>query len=718
MSAEGQSPLLLVVDDDPVIRLLTTQTLASQGYRVAEAEHGREAMVRLGAGTPDLILLDLMMPEMDGLAFCAWLRRQPGGEHLPVLMMTGMDDGDSIEQAFEAGASDFIPKPINWPILVQRVRFLLRASQTLEALAESEANLAEAQRVAQIGSWVLDHESGALTWSDQVFRIFELDPERFGRSYPDFLERVNPEERQWVDQIFRASVRDHTPYEVEHRLLLPDGRIKWVQERGITEYSVEGQPRLTRGTVQDITARRENEETIRYLSLYDGLTDLPNRSLFLQTLNRLIAQAQHRHGELAILHLGLDRFSRVNDSFGHEAGDETLRQVAQRLRTCLGQVDRVNRRGGCEGHLDLARWGGDELAVVLGRTESSTDAAWLASRLLEDLSRPYRVNGQDISLTASAGIALYPADGSTASHLVGNACAAMRHAKGRERGSFCFYQRAMNAQSWLRLSLENDLRRALRHDELRVHYQPQVDQDGRLCGAEALVRWQHPEHGLLGPDRFIPLAEESGLIIPLGEWVLQTACAQSRAWRERGYPPLRIAVNLSAAQFRHRGLLPMILASLSRADLMGADVELELTESLIIDHLDETRALMERLHREGLSLAIDDFGTGYSSLSHLSSLPLHTLKIDRAFVREMLNDPRQDAIVRSIVALAKNLNLTVVAEGVESPEQAQKLLSEGCERMQGFLYDRPLSAEAFERWLAPSLPPRPSVSKPEPGSTA
>jgi diguanylate cyclase (GGDEF)-like protein/PAS domain S-box-containing protein len=699
MTVGTAGAVILIVDDDPVVRLLTAQTLAAEGYRVVEADDGVAAQARFAAAAPELILLDVLMPGLDGFGFCRWLREQPTARRVPVLMMTALDDSESIERAFEVGATDFIAKPISWPILVHRVRFLLRSSQTLEALASSQEALAEAQRLARLGSWTLDHASGAVSWSEEVYRIFELAPGEFGGTYAAFLDAVHPEDREWVDQIYSVAVRNRTQYDIEHRLLLPDGRVKWVHERGLTAYGPDGKPRLTRGTAQDITERRESEETIRYLSMYDGLTGLPNRTLFTEQVGRAIGQAQRRHGQAAVLHVGLDRFVRVNDSFGHEAGDELLRQVAQRLRASVRAMDYLGRTGESEVAADLGRWGGDEFVVLLSDVRSSPDAARVARRLLDDVSRPYRLNGQEITLSASVGVAVYPGDGATATQLVSNANAAMNYAKEHERGSFHFYTRKMNADSWLRLSLENDLRRALSRDELRLYYQPQVDGAGRLSGVEALVRWQHPEHGLLAPDRFIGLAEDSGLIIPLGEWVLHTACAQIKAWRDRGHGMLPIAVNLSTAQFQHRDLFATVMAALATADLPGEALELELTESMIMEHVVEGRSLMERLHGEGLRLAIDDFGTGYSSLSYLSSLPLHTLKVDRAFVREMLNDRRQAAIVRGIVALAKSLSLGVVAEGVETEEQAAALRQEGCDRLQGYLYDRPLPAHELERWF-------------------
>jgi diguanylate cyclase (GGDEF)-like protein len=698
---------VLIVDDDPVGRLLTAQTLQQEGYRIREAENGRIAMASVRDKLPDLILLDVMMPEVDGFAFCGWLRAQPPFQRVPVLMMTGLEDADSIRRAFECGASDFIAKPINWPVLAQRARFLLRASQALEALAASQASLAEAQRIAHLGSWSLDHASGALTWSEEVFRIFEQDPADFAGSLEGLLASVHPEDRERLQRAFWGSVWKRREYDLVHRLLLPGGAIKWVHERGLTEYTPAGDPLRSMGTVQDITERRESEATIRFLSLYDSLTGLPNRSLFDEQAQRAIPLAQRRGTQLAILHLGLDRFLRVNESLGHTAGDSLLCQTAERLLNGLRACDCVARDRPPGAEVELARWGGDEFAVLLQDLHNPDDAARVAARLVTELAQPYRIGGHEVTLGASIGIALYPGDGACAADLTANASTAMRHAKRHEPGSYHFYAPAMNAHARVRLALESDLRRALERGEgLRLHYQPQVDRTGGLRGVEALVRWRHPELGLLEPDRFIPLAEDTGLIIPLGDWVLREACAQMRAWRDLAYPPLRVAINLSPAQFRHKSLVEDILAALAAARLSGSDLEVELTERQVMEDAAGGRGVLEALHDAGVHLAVDDFGTGYSSLSYLSFLPLDVLKIDRAFVRDTLTVPGQAAIVRAIIALAGSLSLSVVAEGVETEAQAAVLWREGCDAMQGYLYDRPLPADVLERrWLRAATPP-------------
>jgi diguanylate cyclase (GGDEF)-like protein/PAS domain S-box-containing protein len=705
---------VLIVDDDPVGRLLIAQTLQQDGYRIREAANGRVAMTSVREKLPDLILLDVVMPDVDGFGFCGWLRAQPQFRRVPVLMMTGLEDADSIRRAFECGATDFIAKPINWPVLAQRARFLLRASQTLEALAASQASLAEAQRIAHLGSWSLDHASGALTWSEEVFRIFEQTPADFAGTFEDSLARVHPEDRERVHRAFWGSISKRREYDLVHRLLLPGGAIKWVHQRGLTVYTPAGDPLRSLGTVQDITERRESEETIRFLSLYDSLTGLPNRSLFDEQVQRAIPLAQRRETQLAVLHLGLDRFLRINESLGHAAGDNLLRQTAERLFNGLRACDCVARDRPPGAEVELARWGGDEFAVLLQDLHNPDEAARVAARLAAELAQPYRIDGQEVTLGASIGIALHPGDGGCAADLTANASAAMRHAKQHQPGGYHFYAPAMNAHSRIRLALESDLRRALERDgELRLHYQPQVDHAGALCGVEALVRWQHPERGLLEPDRFIPLAEDTGLIIPLGDWVLREACAQMRTWRDRGYPPLRVAVNLSATQFRHKSLVDGILAALAAAGLSGADLEVELTERQVMEDAAGGRGVLEALHAAGVRLAVDDFGTGYSSLSYLSFLPLDVLKIDRAFVRDTLTVPGQAAIVRAIIALARSLDLSVVAEGVETEAQAAALWREGCHAMQGYLYDRPLPPEELERrWLsAPARPTSLLVSK-------
>ena len=695
---------LLIVDDDPVVRMISRQTLTRAGHEVREAMHGRAAQDLLKEWVPGLILLDVLMPEMDGFEFCAWLRRQPALARVPVLMMTGLDDNDSIHRAFEVGATDFVVKPVNPSILIHRVRFLLRASQTLEELARSRESLAMAQRIARLGSWSVERCSGIPVWSEEIFNILEVDPGHHMPAQELYLSRVHPDDRALVNRTFLASRERGEAYDIAHRLLMPDGRIKWVNVRGRSELGPDAKPQVAAGTLQDITERQQSRETIRYLSSFDMLTGLPNRLLFEQQVERAIGHAR-RHGRMfAVIHLGLNRFKRVNESLGHHAGDGLLVQVADRLKIASRDCDYLSRPGSGpteaeEGH--LARWSGDEFVVLLGEIRSTQDAARVADRLLEVLGAPYVVFGQEVLSSTAAGISLFPGDGETAADLLRNADAAMHYVKnGNESGGYGFYTPDINEQSRQRLAMESDLRRALERRELVPYYQPKVDRDGRIVGAETLLRWQHPALGLLGPDKFIPLAEECGLIVPISEWLIDTGAAQLRQWLDSGRPEMGLAINLSPSHFRHPELVETVRDAMARHGLPAGHLELELTEGMLMDDLGDTLSILDALSLAGARLAIDDFGTGYSSLGYLTRFPIHVLKIDRSFIHDLPGNAGNLNITRAIIAMARGLELVAVAEGVETEAQADLLRRENCDILQGYLYGKPMPEADFSRLLS------------------
>ncbi len=444
----------------------------------------------------------------------------------------------------------------------------------------------------------------------------------------------------------------------------------------------------------DISERKRSEERIRFLAEHDGLTSLPNRSLLLDRLEQAIAHAGRNGDQLALLCLDLDRFKNINDSLGHQLGDLLLQEVARRILDCVRSADTVSRPGG------------DEFVVLLSTIEAPQDAARVAEKLLSALTRPYQLEGHDLVITASIGVAVYPDDGADAQTLVRNADAAMYHSKEAGRDSFHFFTPDMNSRVLERLSLENSLRRALERQEFCLHYQPQVAlaKDGRhyqLIGFEALIRWHHPEMGLIPPGRFIPVAEDSGLIVPIGTWVLAEACRQNRRWQEQGLPPVPVAVNISALQFRHAQFEHSIASALADSGLSPDWLELELTESMMLHHGDQAVELLDRLKAQGLQLSVDDFGTGYSSLAYLKRLPLDKLKIDQAFVRDIASDPDDAAITATIIQMAHSLGLAVIAEGVETVEQLDFLRHHDCGAAQGFYFARPMpAAEAESFWRA------------------
>ncbi len=452
--------------------------------------------------------------------------------------------------------------------------------------------------------------------------------------------------------------------------------------------------------IQDITERKQFEAQLRHQATHDALTGLPNRALSHEVLSRAMVHAARNETLIAILFLDLDAFKNINDSLGHECGDLLLQEMAKRLTTTLRQEDWIVRNEGL-----VARQGGDEFMVLIQNITSVHVITNIAERLLATVAEPFFANGHEMYVTASIGITIYPFDDLDREGLLRNADVAMYKAKHAGKNTFEFYAASMSAQITEHRAIENGLHHALKNEEFVLHYQPQVDlRRGCLAGVEALIRWQHPQRGLIAPDRFIPIAEESGLIVPIGEWVLRTACAQSRAWQALGLPIVRVAVNLSGRQFRERDLPAMVARALKDTGLEATPeyLELEVTESMLMDDMEKTIVTLKTLHKMGLRLAIDDFGTGYSSLSYLKRFPINTLKIDQSFVRDITHDSDDAALAAVIITLGHSLGLTVTAEGVETKEQLAFLRNAQCDEMQGYYYSRPLSADAMTHWLKAS----------------
>ncbi len=553
---EEDNSLVLVVDDDRSTRSALRYTLQREGFRVEEAEDGAQALMMLKRIQPDVILMDAMMPVMDGFTACAKVQDLPNGRTIPVLMITALEDNSSVERAFAAGASDYIPKPIHFAVLSQRVRRVIDGNRA--------------------------------------------------------------------------------------------------------------------------------EKRIRHLAYNDLLTGLPNRVLFIDQLGLSIEQARLAGEAVAVLFLDLDRFKNVNDTLGHDVGDRLLVAVAQRLRRCVRNVDCV------------ARLGGDEFTVVLTDIDGVSAAA-AAQNICRSLATPFQIDGHDIFVTTSVGISLYPHDGTDVGTLLKHADTAMYRAK-KTKSGFQFFEAAMERSISEHVRLENDLRRALENEQLEVYYQPQARLDsGEVVGMEALVRWRHPTRGMVPPVEFIPLAEETGLIIALGEWVLRTACAQIQDWIARGYPSMKVAVNLSVRQLLQKDFASTVEKALADTGLPPQLLELEITESTLMEHAEDTLQALHRLRGLGIRLSIDDFGTGYSSLAYLKRFPVDIIKIDRSFVKDVCEDADDAAIVTGIIALAHSLRLEVVAEGVETEPQLHFLREQACDMLQGYYLSQAVPAEQFAR---------------------
>jgi diguanylate cyclase (GGDEF)-like protein len=686
-------PSILIIDDDSLVRLLARQAAEALGFEAEEAENGEEGLAMIEAKLPDLVILDVDMPGLDGFETCAEIRAR--GHEIPVLIATGLTDSDTIDRAFEVGATDFINKPLDWYILRHRIRFQLRAStafselrRTLSDLQESRTRLATVHRLASIGNWEWTPGETEMFWSKEMYRMLELEPVAGVSTLEGFIAAVHPEDRAIIEKSFRAAVAEAKSWSLDHRMLTASGSIRIVHHQTEVARERSGSVERISGTVQDITDRRRAEEQVHYLAFYDSLTALPNRNSLKKYLERVLERALRRTETTALFFIDLDRFKRINDTLGHVSGDDLLKAIAQRLVETVRTTDYVGRPN--EVVAPVSRLGGDEFAVVLNRTESVSESAQAAIRILKALSRPFYLNGQEVVMGACIGIALSPSDSTDADTLLRHAHIALHQAKAEGSGSYRFFSQSMNVRSTRNLQLENGLRRAIDRDELLLHYQPlkSVRADC-ISGVEALVRWQSPEFGLLYPNEFIPLAEECGVIENLGEWVLKTACAQVRSWKGQGLSPLRLSVNISSRQFRKPGIAQIVEEALASNGLASRSLELEITESAIIGEEPNVIESLNSLKELGVGLALDDFGTGYSSLTHLIRFPIDRIKIDRSFVSRIGQDPQSDAIVAALVGMAHRLGLSVTGEGVETEEQESFLRDEDCDILQGFRIGRP-----------------------------
>ena len=696
---------ILIVDDDAGGRRLTRATLMRAGFETSEAADGAQALESMRELLPDLVLMDVSMPVMDGFTCCAELRKLPGGQRVPVVMMTGLDDVHSIERAFEVGATDFITKPINWPILSHRVRYMLRASAAINDLKQNQRRLSNAQRIGEMGDWEWDVRQGRVSASEQAWRIFGRDSGLGALEDDQFLTTVHEEDVERVRLACERAIANGDDFAIEHRVVQRGGVMRHVhQQVEVIEQDEQGRAVRLAGAVHDITRRKDAEEQVRRLAYFDTLTGLPNRLLFTEQLITAVAHAERNGHQLAIMFIDLDDFKRVNDTLGHGAGDDLLKQIGARLAGSIRGLDLLTRSGmdssGGDSGNTIARLGGDEFIVLLNNVHEAIDAGSVARRLVSALAEPVMVQGNELFVSCSVGVATFPGDGSDIETLLMNADTAMYRAKESGRGGFQFYDRSMNASARARLQMETLLRRAVERGEFVLHYQPRVDlNSGRIVGAEALIRWQHPERGLLPPKEFIPLAEEAHLVIPIAEWVIGAVCKQIAAWHAAGLRAIPVAVNLAAPHLRERALPDLVARVLREHALPSSLLEIEVTESILMHDPELSLANAQRLAELGVKLSIDDFGTGYSSLSYLKRLPIASLKIDQSFVRDIATDPDDAAIITAIIAMAHSLNLRVVAEGVETEAQRAFLKLHSCDEFQGFLFGHPVSAAEFARSL-------------------
>lgn len=690
---------ILVADDDAGARLVMHAALRKAGYEVRLASGGHDALRQFDASPSDMVMLDVDMPDLDGFAVCAKLRARAGAL-LPIVMVTGMDDVTSVEAAYECGATDFIVKPVNWALIGHRVRYLFRSHQAMLDVHAAEARHAALLNAIPDLLFELDLDGRYLDHRAPRRDLLAQPAETLmGRTVTEVLP---PTAATACMAALRAAHEHGASSGTQFELELPTGNT-WF-ELSVARKAVPAgeRPRFI-VLSRDITERKVAEARIARLAYYDNLTGLPNRSSFLDCLEHAVRRARERGRRLAVLFMDLDGFKNINDTLGHGVGDRVLVAAAQRLRDSLRARDLVSRLQSPTAEpapdITLARLGGDEFTAVVSDISHAQDAVAIAQRIAQSLCRPLALEGRELSLATSIGIACYPDDGHDAATLLKHADTAMYQAKRAGRNGISVYSADLTDQLLQHMELESSLRVVLERQELHLVYQPQVEAaTGRIRSVEALLRWHHPTRGLVPPTEFIPLAEESGLINGIGHWVLRTACQQAALWNRDG-SALRIAVNLSPRQFGQPGLVQMVRDVLEQTGLAPQLLELEITEGAVMENTEATRHALQALRDHGIRIALDDFGTGYSSLAYLTRIPIHNIKIDRCFVSGLLDGGESETIVRAVLGMAHSLGLCVTAEGVETLEQAQVLSALACDLLQGYHFSRPVDAAQVPRLL-------------------
>lgn len=804
MSRLGETPaVVMVVDDDEAARLMMIITLEQAGFHVIDAADCASARRIFELQKLDIVLLDVLLPDGDGFSLCSEFLQHPRGRDLPIAMVTGLDDVQSIRMAYQSGATDFITKPVSLGTLPYRIQYILRASHAFFDLSVSESKtrallsaIPDIIMRVQRNGVVLDMQVGSYVY-DMDEWIYHVQGEALGRLPPGVHTAIASaieaaldgygmqmlefqwsqdadRERFWeariilrdIDEVLIVAreITQRKKQDAELRLsakvfegtneaiMITDAQLNIISVNrayetimGFSEAEVIGLNARAQGTklnthgffrnlisilneqghwqgelenqrkngevfpswysisqvtnaqgdpenyiaiFNDITEYKNSRAQIEFLANHDNLTGLPNRVLLNDRLEMAINAARRHTQKVGVLFIDLDRFKNVNDSLGHSVGDQLLKEAGSRLSAIVRNGDTVSRLGG------------DEFVVLFPNVRNDVHLVDLTIQLRDILQLPYSVGGISLHTTPSIGISIFPDDGDNVNTLIKNADAAMYLAKEKGRNNYQFYKPALNSRTLDRLKLESDLRLALQDGGFELQYQPQVcADDGRLCGAEALVRWRHAERGLVSPADFIPLAEETGLIIPLGEWVFTEAVRQAATWRRQGLQDMVVAVNISAVQFRQEDFVQRIQDILQRENAASETIELELTESVLMHDMESSIQTLNSLRDLGFRIAIDDFGTGYSSLNYLRRLPINVLKIDQSFVREMLQEPASLAIVESIIALAHALGKDTIAEGVETEAELEMLKDRHCKIIQGYYFSKPLPVAAFASWL-------------------
>jgi len=677
---------VLVIDDSPVNLDVVLSCLEDKNYQVMVAESGREGLRLAEAIKPDLILLDVMMPEMNGFETCRRLKNYESTKNIPVIFMTALTDLKSKTSAFECGGVDYITKPLQIEELLARVRIHISLQCAYQELEDSESRYRKLVEMTPDSIFVISGEKiNFLNTSAVKLLGAHTSQELLGSS---FLSYVPKEHREIIgiqtQQALEQKRQDMSPLNIE------------LQQMDRTKVDVEitcipilfRNDRAVMFVIRDVTERRKHQCEIEFQATHDLLTGLPNKRLLIDRITQSISHAKRQNKRLAVMFIDLDKFKQINDTLGHCAGDLLLQTISARLTNAMRECD------------TLARIGGDEFVLLVEHINDDSSISMVASKVISTISKPVELVGQVYSISCSIGISGYPEDAHSADSLLTRADIAMYRAKEAGRNTFHFFTPQMQEQLDKRVDFEKRLKLALQKDQFVLHYQPQVDlRTGKITGMEALIRWNSPESGLVSPGEFIPVAEESNLILCIGEWVLFKACEQLSEWKKQGIPIVPVAVNVASSQFTQQSLVEKVEKCLKKYDLEAKFLELELTESLSMEDPVRSIELMQQLKDIGVSLSIDDFGTGYSNLSYLKRFPVSKLKIDHSFITGITNNPEDRSIVNAVIQMAHSLELQTVAEGTETVGQISLLATEGCDVIQGYYFSRPVPEDEIAELL-------------------
>jgi diguanylate cyclase (GGDEF)-like protein/PAS domain S-box-containing protein len=700
---------VLIIEDDPNYFILVNERLAQNrtpSFELIRSKHMQSGLERLAEGDIDVVLLDLNLPDSEGLnTFLSVHKAYPA---VPVIILTSVDDDELSAQAINYGAQDYLTKgSFDRELLVKSICYAYsrnhaqaqlqkyyqeneRSKKTIQTEHERFKSLVSNIPGAVYRYTLVGPREWKMEFVSDVIKDITGHPaaDFMGQGIGTYFETVLPQDMPLLEEAFEKAIREGGMFSVDYRVRHANGDFRWVHDHGRAVRDTEGSIIHVDGVISDTTERKREKEQFEEMVYYDALTKLPNRELFVDRLNQAIQSARRKKELGAVLALDLDHFKRINDTLGHPIGDQLIKAVSVRLQKLLFDSDTVTRIGG------------GAFIILLPRVSKVDDAENVANKLLTAFKSPFLINEHELFTSCSIGIAIFPNDGETSDILIKNADAAMHISKEKGKDRYQLFSSSIANNSFERLVLENSLRRALERNEFRLYYQPQLDlRTGKTIGAEALIRWQHPDLGFIPPIEFIPIAEETGLIHPIGEWVLKTACEQRKLWESQGFKDFRISVNLSARQFHYANLVDMVGDTIRKSGIDPKDLDLELTESTIMDRLEETTLTLKRLKNMGAHISIDDFGTGYSSLMYLKTFPIDTIKVDKSFVNDVTTDPDDQAITQAIISMAHSLQLETVAEGVETKDQLDVLRAQGCDIIQGYLFSKPLPANEISLML-------------------